>query len=96
MTGGSAWPLRRGPCAGYGIYVAYALVGSFLGSQTGQTLTLLSRRCVRAGRLVAGLLLVMIPALGWVGFQAGVLVRLWHGFYGWPQRWRRSRSRWQR
>ncbi|MGN6176239.1 MAG: hypothetical protein ACTHPS_25315, partial [Streptosporangiaceae bacterium] len=30
-------------------------------------------------------LLVMIPALGWVGFQAGVLVRLWHGFYGWPQ-----------
>jgi hypothetical protein len=27
----------------------------------------------------------MIPALGWVGFQAGVLVRLWHGFYGWPQ-----------
>jgi hypothetical protein len=30
-------------------------------------------------------LLVMIPALGWVGFQAGVLVRLWHGFHGWPQ-----------
>lgn len=23
------------------------------------------------------------PALGWVGFQAGVLAKLWHGFYGW-------------
>jgi purine-cytosine permease-like protein len=25
----------------------------------------------------------MIPALGWVGFQAGVLAQLWHGFFGW-------------
>src|SRR6188768_2237577 len=28
---------------GYGIYVAYALVGAYLGSESGQTLTLLSR-----------------------------------------------------
>jgi cytosine permease len=70
---------------GYGIYVAYALAGSYLGAQTGQTLTLLTRAVF--GRIGSWLvsLLVMIPALGWVGFQAGVLVRLWHGFYGWPQ-----------
>jgi cytosine permease len=70
---------------GYGIYVAYALVGSYLGAQTGQTLTLLTRAVF--GRIGSWLvsLLVMIPALGWVGFQAGVLIRLWHGFYGWPQ-----------
>jgi purine-cytosine permease-like protein len=68
---------------GYGIYVAYALVGSFLGAQTGQTLTLLTRAVF--GRLGSWLvsLLVMIPALGWVGFQAGVLAQLWHGFYSW-------------
>jgi hypothetical protein len=73
-----AWP-------GYGIYMADALVGSYLGAQTGQTLTLLTRAVF--GRIGSWLvsLLVMIPALGWVGFQAGVLVRLRHGFYGWPQ-----------
>ena len=95
MTGASAWPLRRAGLLGYGIYVAYALVGSFLGSQTGQTLTLLSRAVFgRAGSWLVSLL-VMIPALGWVGFQAGVLVRLWHGFSA-GRSWRRSRSRWQR
>jgi hypothetical protein len=69
---------------GYGIYLAYALVGSYLGSRTGQTLTLLTRRAVfgRVGSWLVSLL-VMIPALGWVGFQAGVLAQLWHGFFGW-------------
>jgi cytosine permease len=68
---------------GYGIYVAYALAGSYIGSQTGQTLTLLTRAV--SGRVGSWLvsLLVMIPALGWVGFRAGVLAQLWHGFYGW-------------
>jgi purine-cytosine permease-like protein len=68
---------------GYGIYVAYAVVAAYLGAQTGQTLTLLTRAVF--GRIGSWLvsLLVMIPALGWVGFQAGVLARLWHGFYGW-------------
>jgi purine-cytosine permease-like protein len=68
---------------GYGIYTAYALVGAYLGARTGQTLTLLTRAIF--GRLGSWLvsLFVMIPALGWVGFQAGVLAQLWHGFYGW-------------
>lgn len=65
--------------------MAYALVGAYLGAQTGQTLTLLTRAVF--GRIGSWLvsLLVMVPALGGVGFQAGVLVQLWHGFYGWPQ-----------
>jgi purine-cytosine permease-like protein len=68
---------------GYGIYVAYALVGSYLGARTGQTLTLLTRTIFgRLGSLLVSLF-VMIPALGWVGFQAGVLAQLWHGFFGW-------------
>jgi purine-cytosine permease-like protein len=68
---------------GYGIYTAYALVGSYLGAQSGQTLTLLTRAVFgRAGSWLVSLL-VMIPALGWVGFQAGVLAQLWHGFFGW-------------
>jgi cytosine permease len=68
---------------GYGIYVGYAVVGCYLGAQTGQTLTLLTRAVFgRVGSWLVSLL-VMIPALGWVGFQAGVLARLWHGFYGW-------------
>jgi cytosine permease len=70
---------------GYGIYVAYALIGSYLGAQSGQTLTLLTRAVFgRAGSWLVSLL-VMIPALGWVGFQAGVLTQLWYGFYGWGQ-----------
>jgi hypothetical protein len=37
---------------GYGIYVTYALVGAYLGAQTGQTLTLLTRAVFgRIGRL---------------------------------------------
>ncbi len=68
---------------GYGIYIAYALVGAHLGARTGQTLTLLTRAVYgRAGSWLVSLF-VMIPALGWVGFQAGILAQLWHGFYGW-------------
>jgi hypothetical protein len=75
---------------GYGIYVANALIGSYLGAQSGQTLTLLTRAVFgRAGSWLVSLL-VMIPALGWVGFQAGVLTQLWYGFYGWGN-WRSSR-----
>lgn len=80
---------------GYGIYVAYALVGAHPGAQTGQTLTLLTHAVFgRAGSWLVSLL-VMIPALGWVGFQAGVLAQLWHGFYEWGT-WRSSRSWWPR
>ena len=37
---------------GYGIYVAYAMTGSYLGSRTGQTHALLTRSIFGAGRLV--------------------------------------------
>jgi purine-cytosine permease-like protein len=68
---------------GYAIYVAYAITGSYLGSRTGQTHALLTRSVF--GRLGSGIvsLFVLIAPLGWVGFQAGLLAQLWHGFYGW-------------
>jgi purine-cytosine permease-like protein len=68
---------------GYALYVAYAVVGSYLGSRTGQTHALLTRSIF--GRLGSGIvsLFVLIAPLGWVGFQAGLLAQLWHGFYGW-------------
>jgi purine-cytosine permease-like protein len=68
---------------GYAIYVAYAMIASYLGSRTGQTHTLLTRSIF--GSLGSGLvsLFVLIAPLGWVGFQAGLLAQLWHGFYGW-------------
>jgi purine-cytosine permease-like protein len=68
---------------GYAIYVVYANVGSYLGSRTGQTHALLTRSVF--GRLGSGIvsLFVLIAPLGWVGFQAGLLAQLWHGFYGW-------------
>jgi purine-cytosine permease-like protein len=68
---------------GYAIYVAYAMVGSYLGSRTGQTHTLLTRSIF--GSFGSGIvsLFVLIAPLGWVGFQAGLLAQLWHGFYGW-------------
>jgi purine-cytosine permease-like protein len=68
---------------GYAIYVAYANVGAFLGSRTGQTHTLLTRSVF--GQLGSGIvsLFVLIAPLGWVGFQAGLMAQLWHGFYGW-------------
>jgi purine-cytosine permease-like protein len=68
---------------GYAIYAVYATVGSYLGSRTGQTHALLTRSVF--GRFGSGIvsLFVLIAPLGWVGFQAGLLAQLWHGFYGW-------------
>ena len=68
---------------GYVLYIAYAVVGSYLGSRTGQTHALLTRSIF--GRLGSGIvsLFVLVAPLGWVGFQAGLLAQLWHGFYGW-------------
>src|SRR5205814_832553 len=68
---------------GYGLYVAYALLGSYLGSRTGQTHALLTRSIFGSGGSVIVSLFVLIAPLGWVGFQAGLLANLWHGFYGW-------------
>jgi purine-cytosine permease-like protein len=68
---------------GYGLYVAYAVIGSYLGSRTGQTHALLTRSIFGSGGSVIVSLFVLIAPLGWVGFQAGLLAQLWHGFYGW-------------
>src|SRR4051794_11562071 len=68
---------------GYGLYVAYAVVGSFLGSRTGQTHALLTRSIFGSAGSVIVSIFILIAPLGWVGFQAGLLAQLWHGFYGW-------------
>src|ERR671933_2458328 len=68
---------------GYALYVAYALLGSYLGSRTGQTHALLTRSIFGSAGSVIVSLFVLIAPLGWVGFQAGLLAQLWHGFYGW-------------
>src|SRR5918911_1213355 len=68
---------------GYGLYVVYALLGSYLGSRTGQTHSLLTRSIFGSLGSAIVSLFVLIAPLGWVGFQAGLLAQLWHGFYGW-------------
>ena len=68
---------------GYAIYTCYAIFGSFLGSRTGQTHSLLTRSIF--GSFGSGIvsLFVLIAPLGWVGFQAGLLAQLWDNFAGW-------------
>src|SRR5438270_13902917 len=68
---------------GYGMYVAYAMFGSYLGSRTGQTHALLTRSVFGlAGSWIVSLFILVAP-LGWVAFQANLLAVLWDGFYGW-------------
>jgi cytosine permease len=68
---------------GVGIYFAYAIFGAYLGSRTGQTMSLLTRSIfgVTGSYIVSALL--VIGALGWVGFQGGLMVQIWDGLYGW-------------
>jgi purine-cytosine permease-like protein len=68
---------------GYGLYVAYAMVGSYLGSRTGQTHALLTRSVFGSAGSVIVSLFILVAPLGWVAFQANLLVTLWNGFYGW-------------
>jgi purine-cytosine permease-like protein len=68
---------------GYGLYVAYAMVGSYLGSRTGQTHALLTRSVFGSAGSVIVSLFILVAPLGWVAFQANLLVTLWDGFYGW-------------
>jgi purine-cytosine permease-like protein len=68
---------------GYGLYVAYAMTGSYLGSRTGQTHALLTRSIFGSAGSVIVSLFVLIAPLGWVAFQANLLITLWDGFYGW-------------
>jgi cytosine permease len=68
---------------GIGIYFAYAIFGAYLGSRTGQTHSLLTRSIfgVTGSYIVSALL--VLGALGWVGFQGNLMVQIWDGLYGW-------------
>jgi purine-cytosine permease-like protein len=70
-------------CLGIGIYVAYAMLGAYLGSRTGQTHALLTRSIfgVSGSWLVS--VFIIVGATGWTGFQAGLMVQIWSGLYGW-------------
>src|SRR5690348_14420129 len=68
---------------GYGLYVVYAMIGSYLGSRTGQTHSLLTRSVFGVGGSWIVSAFVLVAPLGWVAFQANLLVTLWDGFYGW-------------
>ena len=68
---------------GYGLYAAYAMTGSYLGSRTGQTHALLTRSIFgRWGSWIVSAFILVAP-LGWVGYQANLLAVLWDGFYSW-------------
>ncbi len=68
---------------GIGIYFAYALFGAYLGSRTGQTHSLLTRSIFGVTGSYIVSVLVVVGALGWVGFQGGLMVQIWNGLYGW-------------
>jgi purine-cytosine permease-like protein len=70
-------------CLGGGIFLAYAMFSAYLGSRTGQTHALLTRSIfgVAGSWLVS--LFVLVAPLGWVAFQANLLVEIWDGLYGW-------------
>src|ERR671938_1436926 len=61
---------------GYGLYVAYALVGSYLGARTGQTHALLTRSIFGlVGSWIVSAFILVAP-LGWVAFQANLMITL--------------------
>jgi purine-cytosine permease-like protein len=68
---------------GFALYAAYAMFGAYLGARTGQTHGLLTRSIfgVAGSWLVSAF--VLVAPLGWVGFQAGLMVQIWDGLYGW-------------
>lgn len=68
---------------GVGIYFAYAIFASYLGSRTGQTMTLLTRSIfgVTGSYIVSAL--IVVGALGWVGFQGNLMIQIWEGLYNW-------------
>ncbi len=68
---------------GFALYIVYAMFGAFLGSRTGQTHGLLTRSIFgKVGSWVVSAFVLVAP-LGWVGFQAGLMVQIWDGLYGW-------------
>jgi len=68
---------------GYLFYMAYAMFGAYLGSRTGQTHGLLTRSIFGVGGSWIVCAFVLVAPLGWVGFQAGLMVQIWDGLYGW-------------
>ncbi|HEX6678744.1 MAG TPA: hypothetical protein VF486_27475 [Actinomycetes bacterium] len=68
---------------GFGLYVAYAMFAAYLGSRTGQTHGLLTRSVFGRGGSWIVSVFVLVAPLGWVGFQAGLMVQIWGGLYGW-------------
>src|SRR5919201_1390466 len=67
------------PALGYGLYIAYAMVGSSLGARTGQTHSLLTRSIFGlVGSWIVSAFILVAP-LGWDAFQANLLVTLWDG-----------------
>jgi purine-cytosine permease-like protein len=68
---------------GYGLYAGYAMFGAYLGSRTGQTHGLLTRSIFGVGGSWIVCAFVLVAPLGWVGFQAGLMVQIWDGLYGW-------------
>ncbi len=68
---------------GIAIYVAYAMVASYVGSRTGQTHALLTRSIfgISGSWLVSAF--IIVGATGWTGFQAGLMTQIWNGLYGW-------------
>jgi len=68
---------------GAAIYFVYAIFAAYLGSRTGQTHALLTRSVfgVSGSQLVS--VFLIFGALGWTGFQAGLMVQIWNGLYGW-------------
>jgi purine-cytosine permease-like protein len=68
---------------GFGMYVAYAMTGWFLGSRTGQTHALLTRSIFGlVGSWIVSAFILLAPP-GWVGYQANLFAVLCDGFYGW-------------
>jgi purine-cytosine permease-like protein len=64
-------------------YIAYATVGGFVGSRTGQTHALLTRSIFGvAGSWIVSVMTI-VSLLGWVGFQAHFTATIWNGLYGW-------------
>ncbi len=68
---------------GYALYTLYAMFGAYLGSRTGQTHGLLTRSIFGVGGSWIVCAFVVVAPLGWVGFQAGLMVQIWDGLYGW-------------
>jgi purine-cytosine permease-like protein len=65
------------------MYILYVMFSAYLGSRTGQTHALLTRSVFGRGGSYLVSLLLIVGALGWAGFQAGLMVQIWNGLYGW-------------